>query len=88
MDKKLKSIFDNHTLGPTTKLVYIYLVQMANKDGECWPNYEHIMAACGITSKATVSKSLKELTSAGEIVVFRKSNGFRHSNRYGILPCR
>ena len=44
--------------------VYIYLVDRANKDGECWPSIPTIAAELKL-SQSTVRRALQDLRKAG-----------------------
>ena len=50
-------------LSPRSKLVYMYLKDRANKDGQCWPAIQTIGRDLGL-SRSTVKRALKELEQA------------------------
>ena len=60
------SLFGNiyqEDLSPRSKLVYMYLKDRANKDGQCWPAIQTIGRDLGL-SRSTVKRALKELEQA------------------------
>ena len=60
------SLFGNiyqEELSPRSKLVYMYLKDRANKDGQCWPAIQTIGRDLGL-SRSTVKRALKELEQA------------------------
>ena len=60
------SLFGNiyqEDLSPRSKLVYMYLKDRANKEGQCWPAIQTIGRDLGL-SRSTVKRALKELEQA------------------------
>lgn len=50
-------------LAPRSKLVYMYLKDRANKEGQCWPAIQTIGKDLGL-SRSTVKRALKDLERA------------------------
>ena len=50
------------------KMVYMYLVQRANSDGQCWPSEKRIALDLSI-SKTTAKRAISDLVSRGYISV-------------------
>ncbi len=66
--------------------VYMYLVQRANSDGQCWPSERRIALDLSI-SKSTVKRAIADLVKSGYIRTeqrYRKS-GAKSSLLYTIL---
>ena len=64
------SLFGNiyqEELSPRSKLVYMYLKDRANKDGQCWPAIQTIGRDLGL-SRSTVKRALKELEQGSFLV--------------------
>ena len=59
-----------------SKLVYMYLKDRANKDGQCWPAIQTIGRDLGL-SRSTVKRALKELEQAALL----KKQGRKRENR-------
>ena len=59
-----------------SKLVYMYLKDRANKDGQCWPAIQTIGRDLG-PSRSTVKRALKELEQAALL----KKQGRKRENR-------
>ncbi|SHF17229.1 helix-turn-helix domain-containing protein [Caloramator proteoclasticus] len=81
------TIVENHilevNLSTQAKLLYVILCKYANRNKECFPNYETLMKDIGVKSKATLSNALKELTSIGVLeIISGKEEG--RSNIYII----
>ncbi len=60
------SLFGNiyqEDLSPRSKLVYMYLKDRANKEGQCWPSIQTIGRDLGL-SRSTVKRALKDLEQA------------------------
>lgn len=60
------SLFGNiyqEDLSTRSKLVYMYLKDRANKEGQCWPAIQTIGKDLGL-SRSTVKRALKELEQA------------------------
>lgn len=60
------SLFGNiyqKDMSARSKLVYMYLKDRANKDGQCWPAIQTIGRDLGL-SRSTVKRALKELERA------------------------
>ncbi|MCX7951042.1 MAG: DnaD domain protein [Clostridiales bacterium] len=81
------TIVENHiletNLSTQAKLLYVILCKYANRNKECFPNYETLMKDIGVKSKATLSNALKELTNIGVLeIISGKEEG--RSNVYII----
>lgn len=66
--------------------VYLYLVQRANSDGQCWPSERRIAMDLSM-SKSTVKRAIADLVKSGYIRTeqrYRKS-GAKSSLLYTIL---
>lgn len=50
-------------LSPRSKLVYMYLKDRANKEGQCWPSIQTIGRDLGL-SRSTVKRAIRELEQA------------------------
>ena len=83
------SLFGNiyqEDLSPRSKLVYMYLKDRANKDGQCWPAIQTIGRDLGL-SRSTVKRALKDLertellTRQGR----KRENGGDTSNLYLVM---
>ena len=60
------SLFGNiyqEDMSARSKLVYMYLKDRANKEGQCWPAIQTIGRDLGL-SRSTVKRALKELEQA------------------------
>ena len=82
------SLFGNiyqEELSPRSKLVYMYLKDRANKDGQCWPAIQTIGRDLGL-SRSTVKRALDDLCGAGLVVKESRwrENGSLTSNLYRI----
>ena len=69
-----------------SKLVYMYLKDRANKDGQCWPAIQTIGRDLGL-SRSTVKRALKDLEQAALLTRLgrKRENKGDTSNRYSIL---
>lgn len=67
-------------LSAHAKLLYIVLLKFAWENNFCFPGYDVIMEAMSISSRATLSKYLKELEEAGLIKKIRR--GLGQTNAY------
>ena len=82
------SFFGNlykENLPPRAKILYMYLKDRANKNGECWPAIKTIAKATSM-SVSTVKRAMNDLISSG---LLKKESSFRDnggqtSNRYFI----
>ena len=63
-------------LSARAKLVYMYLKDRANKEGQCWPAIQTIGRDLGL-SRSTVKRALKELEQA----TLLKKQGRKRENR-------
>lgn len=57
--------------------VYLYLVQRANPDGQCWPSERRIALDLSL-SRSTVKRAIADLVQSGYITVeqrYRRSGG-------------
>ncbi len=63
------------------KLVLIYFMRRADREGRSFPSVERICRDCGIKSKSTVRKVLKGLEKVGLVRVERKPS---KSNRFYV----
>lgn len=61
--------------------VYMYLVQRANSDGQCWPS-EHRIALDLSLSKSTVKRAVADLVKSGYI---RSEQRYRKSGAKSTL---
>ena len=64
------SLFGNiyqEDLSLRSKLVYMYLKDRANKEGQCWPAIQTIGRDLGL-SRSTVKRALKELEQGSFLV--------------------
>ena len=69
-----ESIYNDH-LPSRAVAVYLYLVQRANSDGQCWPSERRIALDLSI-SKSTVKRAIADLEKGGYISIeqrYRKS---------------
>ena len=69
-----------------SKLVYMYLKDRANKEGQCWPAIQTIGRDLGL-SRSTVKRALKELEQAALLTRQgrKRENKGDTSNLYSIL---
>ena len=69
-----------------SKLVYMYLKDRANKDGQCWPAIQTIGRDLGL-SRSTVKRALKDLEQAALLTRLgrKRENKGDTSNLYSIL---
>lgn len=61
--------------------VYLYLVQRANSDGQCWPSERRIAMDLSM-SKSTVKRAIADLVNSGYI---RKEQRYRKSGAKSSL---
>ncbi len=54
-------------LAPRSKLVYMYLKDRANKEGQCWPAIQTIGRDLGL-SRSTVKRAIRDLERGGFLV--------------------
>ena len=68
-----------------SKLVYLYLKDRANKEGQCWPSIQTIGRDLGL-SRSTVKRALKELERGSFLVKQgrKRENKGDTSNLYHI----
>ena len=68
-----------------SKLVYMYLKDRANKEGQCWPAIQTISRDLGL-SRSTVKRALKELERSSFLVKQgrKRANKGDTSNLYQI----
>lgn len=73
-------------LNTTDIVVYMNLVERADKFGECYPSLNRIASDCGLKTRTTVSKSIKNLELCGLIVKTNRyhDSGGQRSNTYTI----
>ena len=78
---------DIYALGLPSRavLVYVYLCDRANADGECFPSHRTMARELGL-SVATVKRALEDLVAAGCLVKTerRMERGGRTSNLYRL----
>ena len=69
-----------------SKLVYMYLKDRANNDGQCWPAIQTIGRDLGL-SRSTVKRALKELERGSFLVKQsrKRENKGDTSNLYTLL---
>ena len=69
-----------------SKLVYMYLKDRANKDGQCWPAIQTIGRDLGL-SRSTVKRALKELEQTALLIkqVRKRENHGDTSNLYLVM---
>lgn len=82
------SLFRNiyqEDMSARSKLVYMYLKDRANKDGQCWPAIQTIGRDLGL-SRSTVKRALKELERGSFLVKQsrKRENKGDTSNLYQI----
>lgn len=82
------SLFGNiyqEDMSARSKLVYMYLKDRANKDGQCWPAIQTIGRDLGL-SRSTVKRALKELERGSFLVKQsrKRENKGDTSNLYQI----
>ena len=65
----------------TEKLVLIYFMRRADREGRSFPSVERICRDCGIKSRSTVRKVLKGLEKEGLVRIERKPS---KSNRFYV----
>lgn len=70
-------------------LVYVYLCDRANTEGQCWPSQRRISKDLDISMR-TVSRAVKELRDAGFIETNHriKTDGSWGSLMYNMKLCR
>jgi hypothetical protein len=89
-DKEIHDVLD--TVRPVAERVYRKLTQRVNvKRGDriVYPTWEQLISETGISNRRTLDKAIKELESAGLIVVDRSYNpDLKRSNvnRYYVVP--
>lgn len=68
-----------------SKLVYMYLKDRANKEGQCWPAIQTIGRDLGL-SRSTVKRALKDLEQAALLIkqARKRENEGNTSNLYQI----
>lgn len=73
-------------LSARAKLVYMYLKDRANKEGQCWPAIRTIGKDIGL-SRSTVKRALKELEQGSFLVKQsrKRENDGDTSNLYLII---
>lgn len=74
-------------LNPTDIVVYMNLVERADKFGTCYPSLNRIACDCGLKTRTTVSKAIKNLELSGLIVKtnrYHEKSGGQRSNTYTI----
>ena len=69
-----------------SKLVYMYLKDRANKEGQCWPAIQTIGRDLGL-SRSTVKRALKELEQAALLTRQgrKRENAGDTSNLYLVM---
>ena len=82
------SLFGNiyqEDMSARSKLVYMYLKDRANKEGQCWPAIQTIGRDLGL-SRSTVKRALKELERGSFLVKQsrKRENKGDTSNLYQI----
>ena len=72
-------------LPPRAKILYMYLKDRANKNGECWPAIKTIAKDTSM-SVSTVKRAISDLIRCGFLVKTEsfRENGSQTSNRYFI----
>jgi DNA-binding transcriptional MocR family regulator len=82
-----KLTYDMTEVSGTARWVYGFLCRCANEENISFPSYRKIMEACDIGSRATVSKAIKELVSAGLLIkeVRYKKQGAKGTNLYTVI---
>lgn len=83
------SLFGNiyqEDLSARAKLVYMYLKDRANKEGQCWPVIRTIGKDIGL-SRSTVKRALKELEQRSFLVKRsrKRENNGNTSNLYFLI---
>lgn len=56
------SALKDNRLSPFDKVVFVYLRNRAGSKKQCWPCYETIMQGCCISSRNSLSRSIKKLS--------------------------
>jgi len=78
----------NDNLPSRAIAVYLYLVQRANSDGQCWPSERRIALDLSI-SKSTVKRAIADLKNGGYIKIeqrYRKS-GAKSTLLFTVKDC-
>ena len=78
----------NDNLPSRAVAVYMYLVQRANSDGQCWPSERRIALDLSI-SKSTVKRAIADLKKGGYISIeqrYRKS-GAKSTLLFTVNDC-
>lgn len=73
--------FADSGLSCYAQAVYMQLRRRCSADGTCYPSVRALTQCCGIGSKNTTVKALKELESKRWIIVIREK---RHVNKYFV----
>ena len=71
--------FADSDLSCYAQAVYLQLRRRCSKDGTCYPSIRLLTQCCGIGSKDTTNKAIKELESSGWLIVVREK---KKVNRY------
>ena len=73
-------------LSARSKLVYMYLKDRANKEGQCWPAIQTIGKDLGL-SRSTVKRALKELERGSFLAKQsrKRENNGNASNLYSLI---
>ena len=79
------AIYAEQDLPPRAKMVYMYLCDRSNQQGQCWPGIKTIAKELNL-SRSTVKRALDDLCSAELVqkVQRRRENGSLTSNLYSI----
>ena len=79
------AVYMDHELSPRAKMVYMYLHDRANREGESWYAIGTIAADLAL-SRSTVKRALGDLARLGRVEIqprYRK-NGGQTSNLYRL----
>lgn len=82
------SVYERRDISGSAKAVYMYLLDRANSQGQCWPAIPTVARELSI-SRSTVKRALDELERQGLLrrEARWRENGGRSSNLYVIIEC-
>lgn len=84
--RKLEQIYKDNALPHRAKVVYIYLHDRANRDGQSWPSLQTIAKDLAL-SKSTIKRAIADLKAAGYLETKQRwrDNGGRSSLLFLLL---
>ena len=79
------AIYAASELPPRAKMVYMYLRDRSNRQGQCWPGIKTIARELNL-SRSTVKRALEDLYNAGVVEKRqrKRENGSLTSNLYSL----